>query len=135
MKRKSDPLNTSRVTGQSILIAALCTATLSMLSIDPVLAQTQEALTFTGNAAVVSDYRYRGISQTRFKPALQVGADLAHSSGAYAGAWATNIKWIKDFGVDGGLEVDLYGGYKTELAKDFTVDVRSEEHTSELQSH
>jgi uncharacterized protein (TIGR02001 family) len=123
MKRKSNPLNTSRVTGQSMLIAALCTASLSSLSMGPVLAQTQEVLTFTGNAAVVSDYRYRGISQTRFKPALQIGADLAHSSGAYLGAWATNIKWIKDFGVDGGLEVDLYGGYKSELAKDFTVDV------------
>jgi hypothetical protein len=35
------------------------------------------AFTFTGNAAVVNDYRYRGISQTRFKPALQIGADLA----------------------------------------------------------
>ncbi|NDA51536.1 MAG: hypothetical protein EBX66_03585 [Betaproteobacteria bacterium] len=85
--------------------------------------QAQQGTTLTGNAAMVSDYRYRGISQTRFGPALQVGADLVHGSGAYAGAWATNIKWIKDFGVDGGIELDLYGGYKTEIAKDISVDV------------
>ena len=30
---------------------------------------------FSYNAAVTSDYRYRGISQTRLKPALQGGAD------------------------------------------------------------
>lgn len=89
----------------------------------PLRAMADDKLTITGNAAVVSDYRYRGISQTRFGPALQVGADLVHGSGAYAGAWATNIKWIKDFGVDGGIELDLYGGYKTEIAKDISVDV------------
>ncbi|NDF77712.1 MAG: hypothetical protein EB133_12700 [Betaproteobacteria bacterium] len=46
--------------------------------------QAQQGTTLTGNAAMVSDYRYRGISQTRFGPALQVGADLVHGSGAYA---------------------------------------------------
>ncbi|NDC69131.1 MAG: hypothetical protein EBZ64_12390 [Betaproteobacteria bacterium] len=48
--------------------------------------QAQQGTTLTGNAAMVSDYRYRGISQTRFGPALQVGADLVHGSGAYAAA-------------------------------------------------
>ena len=64
------------------------------------------------NVGVVSEYRYRGLSQTNGDPALQGGADYAHSSGFYAGAWATNISWIKDSGVDGSLELDLYGGYK-----------------------
>ena len=64
------------------------------------------------NVGVVSEYRYRGLSQTNGDPALQGGADYAHSSGFYAGAWATNISWIKDNGYDGNIELDLYGGYK-----------------------
>jgi uncharacterized protein (TIGR02001 family) len=50
------------------------------------------------NVGVVSDYRYRGISQSRLKPALQGGVDLAGPNGLYAGAWASTIKWVKDGG-------------------------------------
>ncbi|NDE46156.1 MAG: hypothetical protein EB006_08960, partial [Betaproteobacteria bacterium] len=64
-----------------------------------------------------------GITQTRFGPALQVGADLGLPNGLYAGVWATNIKWIKDAGAKGSSEIDFYGGYKTELAKDVVADV------------
>ena len=61
---------------------------------------------------VVTDYRYRGISQSRLKPALQGGVDFAHKSGFYLGTWASTIKWIKDAGGDAPVELDLYGGYK-----------------------
>lgn len=64
------------------------------------------------NVGAVTDYRYRGISQTRLKPALQGGVDFAHKSGLYLGAWASTIKWIKDAGGDAPVELDLYGGYK-----------------------
>lgn len=81
------------------------------------------------NVGVVTDYRYRGISQTRLKPALQGGIDFSQG-GLYLGAWASTIKWIKDAGaiaaVDTGgtqVEIDLYGGYKGELAKDVGFDV------------
>ena len=74
------------------------------------------------NAGLTSDYRYRGISQTRVKPALQAGVD--YSSGPfYVGAWASNIKWIKDLGGDASIEVDLYGGLKGELSKELSYDV------------
>ncbi|HEY4316682.1 MAG TPA: TorF family putative porin, partial [Herbaspirillum sp.] len=53
------------------------------------------ALSF--NLGVVNDYRFRGISQTRFDPAVQGGVDYVYNPlGLYAGAWASNIKWIKD---------------------------------------
>jgi uncharacterized protein (TIGR02001 family) len=74
------------------------------------------------NAGVVTDYRYRGISQTRLKPALQGGVDFS-SGGFYLGAWASTIKWIKDGGGDAGVEIDLYGGYKGEIAKDLGYDI------------
>ncbi len=74
------------------------------------------------NVGAVSDYRYRGISQTRLKPALQGGVDFS-SGGFYLGAWGSTIKWIKDFGGDASVEVDVYGGYKGEIAKDVGFDV------------
>ncbi|KFC63775.1 TorF family putative porin [Massilia sp. LC238] len=81
------------------------------------------ASTTTFNLAATSDYRYRGISQTRLQPALQGGADYVHSSGWYAGAWASTIKWIEDAGGHGKVELDLYGGKRGELARGLSYDV------------
>ncbi len=99
--------------------------TLSLVGVSA-MAQAKAAepdYTLSFNAAVVSDYRYRGISQTRYKPAASAGADFAHKSGAYLGVWASSIKWIKDYSVNGHVEVDLYGGYKGSLTKDIGFDV------------
>lgn len=74
------------------------------------------------NLALTTDYRYRGISQTRLKPALAGGVDYA-AGGFYAGVWSSTIKWVKDAGGDSNLEIDLYGGYKGEVTKDFSYDV------------
>jgi len=72
--------------------------------------------TLSFNAGAVTDYRYRGISQSRLKPAVQGGADFAHKSGVYLGFWGTTIKWVKDGGGDASVELDFYGGYKGEAA-------------------
>lgn len=96
-------------------LAALAAATLA-----PVAARADDGLSF--NVGAVSDYRYRGISQTRLKPALQGGVDYAKGP-FYLGAWGSTIKWIKDNGVDGPVELDLYGGYKGEISKDLAYDV------------
>jgi uncharacterized protein (TIGR02001 family) len=76
------------------------------------------------NAAAASDYRYRGISQTRLQPALQGGADYVHNpSGLYAGAWGSTIKWTKDAGGGGGVELDLCAGKRGQLGADMAYDV------------
>ena len=69
------------------------------------------------NVGAFSDYRYRGISQTRFKPAVQGGLDYS-AGGLYLGAWVSTIKWVKDAYGDAQVEVDLYGGYKGDIIKD-----------------
>ncbi|NBT55337.1 MAG: hypothetical protein EBT05_10810, partial [Betaproteobacteria bacterium] len=81
--------------------------------------------TLAYNVGVTTDYRFRSIAQTSFKPAVQGGVDFSHKSGAYAGVWGSNVNWVKDFAgaTEGSLEVDLYGGYKGELAKDLGFDV------------
>lgn len=74
------------------------------------------------NVGAVSDYRYRGYSQSRLQPAVQGGMDV--TAGAwYLGAWASSIKRVKDGGGDSSIEVDLYGGYKGEVKDAFAYDL------------
>src|SRR5467141_2961785 len=83
-------------------------------------AQAAAPSPLTGNMALVTDYRFRGISQTFGKPAFQGGFDYAHSSGFYAGNWNSNV--AENAGYPGGnLEMDFYGGYKKAFG-DFGLD-------------
>ena len=76
------------------------------------------------NAAVVSDYRYRGISQTRLKPAVQGGFDYVNNpTGLYAGVWLSSIKWTKDAGGDGDVEMDIYAGKRGQITEAVAYDV------------
>ena len=68
--------------------------------------------TLSFNVGGVNEYRYRGISQSRFDTALSGGADYADKSGVYVGVWGSSIKWIKDAGGKSNTEVDYYAGYK-----------------------
>ena len=107
-----------------ILVPSLIASTIAALS---GVAQAQSApaapeSSLAFNAGVVSEYRYRGISQTRLQPALQGGVDYTDKSGFYVGAWASTIKWIKDAGGSAPVELDLYGGYKGS-AGDVAYDV------------
>ena len=102
-------------------------ATVSTLAALPSVAVAQGAAasphSFTGNMNLVSEYRFRGISQTDFRPALQGGFDYSHASGIYLGVWASNVSWLADAGAGGSsLEVDFYGGYKGAVG-DFGYDV------------
>src|ERR1700722_8626393 len=73
------------------------------------------------NVSVVSDYRYRGISQTTLDPALQGGADYVNNpTGFYAGTWLSTIHWITDQGGDAHAEWDLYGGKRGDITKDIS---------------
>lgn len=80
--------------------------------------------TLAYNVGVVTDYRFRGISQTRLKPAVQGGVDFSHKSGVYLGFWASSIKILKDIpGGDGPVELDFYGGYKGSITESLSFDV------------
>lgn len=111
---------------QKLLLALASVAAVTV----PAVSHAEDANPLSFNLSVTSDYRFRGISQSRLDPALQGGVDYALPKGFYIGAWASSIHWIKDAGraagVDTGsapLELDLYGGYKGEITKDWTYDV------------
>lgn len=110
---------------KKIVVPTLVVAALGSLA-SAAQAQSAPESSLSFNVGVVSDYRYRGISQSRLQPALQGGVDYAHKSGFYVGAWGSTIQWIKDAGtiaknaevinpgvsVTGPVELDLYAGYK-----------------------
>ena len=100
----------------SLVAAAVAVAASTLAT--PALANNSLAF----NVGAVTDYRYRGISQSRLKPALQGGLDYTAGS-FYAGAWGSTIQWIKDGGGKADVEIDLYGGYKFELAKGTVLDL------------
>lgn len=87
------------------------TAALLLAPIGPACAQTAEgaddAFTLSANAALVSDYRFRGISLSNRDPAIQGGIDLNHESGFSIGTWASSL--ASNGGAN--MELDLYGGY------------------------
>lgn len=110
---------------KSNLLNTLILAALSVPGI--ALAEDAPASPITYNIGAVSDYVFRGITQTTHAPAIQGGVDYAHASGFYLGAWASNIKWIKDSGAlasgDAPLELDTYFGVRNAIAGDFGYDV------------
>ncbi|HKR17398.1 TorF family putative porin [Rhizorhapis sp.] len=88
----------------------------------PALAQDEDAsgITVSGGAAVVTDYRFRGISQTDKDFAIQGTLSVAHDSGLYATVWGSTIDDYVAAGSD--TELDLILGYKKSFGAT-TVDV------------
>lgn len=72
--------------------------------------------TVTSNVGFISDYTFRGISQNFRNPALQGGFDYAHSSGLFAGTWASNIS--SNQYTNSSMEWDMYGGYNGKVNDD-----------------
>lgn len=87
----------------------------------PALAAAQASSPITGNLSIVSDYRFRGISQTYRGPAVQGGVDYAHPAGLYIGNWNSSVA-SQQFPLGSGIEMDFYGGYRRAFG-DFGLDV------------
>ncbi|MCB1894552.1 MAG: TorF family putative porin [Rhodocyclaceae bacterium] len=92
----------------------------TVLAAMPLLSATAHAeeSPISANVALVSDYQYRGFSQTNENMALQGGFDYAHESGFYVGTWGSNVSWLSDgrSDVSSSLEIDVYGGYSAEFS-------------------
>lgn len=107
---------------KKIMTAAVATALMS-----GIWAGSAQALEVSANVALVSDYRFRGISQTGTDAAIQGGFDVAFEPGFYVGTWASSV----DFGdVDDGsgsfgtMEIDYYAGWAGPIGDtDFGIDV------------
>lgn len=107
---------------KSLIAGAVAAATVSGTTFA---AEPTPEHTLTGNVGLYSQYIFRGLTQTNGEPAIQGGFDYAHTSGLYAGVWASNISWLRDGGAyraGGSGEFDIYAGFKPTYG-DFTFDL------------
>lgn len=97
-------------------------AVVSMIMAAP-FAQAME-MDVTGNVALVSDYTFRGVSQTDEEPAIQGGFDVSWSNGFYVGTWASNVDFGPNDANDGGAqaELDFYLGYGFDVSEGVNLD-------------
>ncbi len=100
-------------------------AVLAALLLAPAAAFAQDAkeANYSVNFGAVSDYVFRGVSQSGRDMAIQGGVDYVFGdSGFYAGAWGSTVDFAA--GSDGpNVEVDLYVGYNTDLTENVNFDV------------
>lgn len=102
------------------LAKKLSVATYSSLFIALSAASMQtQAVEVSGDITIVSDYTFRGISQTDEAPALQGGLTVSGESGFYVSVWGSNV----DFGGQGTLELDVLLGWSGDIAEDWSADV------------
>ena len=103
-----------------LLLAVLGTLASSQVVMAAEAAETP-TWTFPASASLVSDYIWRGQTQTWGNPAVQFGIEADHVSGAYAGFWASNVSshWLPN----ANLEMDFSAGFRNTFATDFKYDV------------
>jgi len=106
---------------QNTLKAAVLAALLSAPAVS--FAQdAEEGSNFSWNAGIVSDYVFRGVSQSNREIAFQGGVDYSFGdSGFYTGAWGSNVDFQDMTGPN--IEVDLYVGYNADLTENLNLDV------------
>ena len=101
---------------KNILLAALVLAPLAGFT-TPVQAE------ISANVALVTDYRFRGISQSNKNPALQGGFDYAFENGIYVGTWGSTVDFDSTGDFNGSLELDFYGGWSTGFGENSSIDL------------
>ena len=87
-----------------------------------VLASGVAAAELSGNAAITSNYIWRGVTQTNDGAAGQGGIDWGHDSGLYVGTWVSNVAF-PDVNPDPGDEPTLGTGYEMDVYAGFGGEV------------
>ena len=103
-----------------LLAGIACLAAVST----PAMAQEEAPgpVTVSGSVAVVSEYRFRGVSQSDRNLAVQGGLTISHESGLYIGTWGSNLAGWGTFG-GANMELDLIAGYKADLGNGASLDI------------
>jgi uncharacterized protein (TIGR02001 family) len=100
------------ITGAAGALLAASAGTMSVALAD-------DPHSISANIGVVSNYVWRGQTQTQDDPAVQGGFDYAHESGFSAGTWVSNV----EFDDESSFELDLYAGYDFSISDDISVGV------------
>ncbi|BBC74231.1 conserved hypothetical protein [Altererythrobacter sp. B11] len=104
---------------RSLMAATLLVGTAFVAA--PAMAQDSSGISVTGNAAIVTEYRFRGVDLSGGDIAIQGGIDLSHDSGFYLGTWGSSLD--EDTVGYGHTELDVYGGWTGNLTEAVAADV------------
>ncbi len=103
-----------------IILAGVAPVALVITLVVPAQADVE----LSANVALVSDYRFRGISQSDEDFAVQGGFDAAFEQGFYIGTWGSSVDFDSNGAADGSLELDYYAGWAGNLGdSDVGLDV------------
>ena len=83
-------------------------------------ASSAAAADISGEFGVVNDYRYRGVSLSDGRPAVQGTLSIEHDSGLYAELWASTLEHPGD---PTDSEVDVTAGYSKDLSEHVGIDL------------
>jgi uncharacterized protein (TIGR02001 family) len=97
------------------VVLSLFAGALTLSAARPAMAQDLSA-----DLSLVSDYRYRGLSLSNQRPALQLDVSLEDKGGAHAGFWASSIR---EPGSALELELAASTGYGVELGEHLSLDL------------
>jgi uncharacterized protein (TIGR02001 family) len=102
------------------LLAVLATTAFSAPAFAQDAEEEADAITVSGSVALVTDYRFRGISQTDKNFAVQGSVTVSHESGVYVGLWGSSVDEYVAAGGD--QEIDIIAGFKKSFG-DTTLDI------------
>jgi len=107
----------TRLPARCLSVAVSCMAAVA--------AHAEEPSSVSGDVSLVSDYTFRGLTQTNRKPALQGGIQYDSASGFYVGGWASSISWLSDGAddVSSNVEIDVFAGFTGSWGEHVTYDV------------
>ncbi|MBK5966329.1 hypothetical protein CCR95_20120 [Thiocystis minor] len=105
--------------------AALAVGALTMSAGAFQAAMAEDPHSISANIGVVSNYMWRGQTQTDNQPAVQGGLDYAHVSGFHAGAWLSNVDFLDSEGNDTNYELDVAAGFGQSINDDFSYDINA----------
>lgn len=102
------------------LVPAVCAALLA-LPFAAVAQDEESASPFSVNAAITTDYVFRGVSQSNNGPAFQAGVEYSAPFGLYAGVWGSNVDFAEQGDPD--FEVDYTLGWSVDLSDRWNLDL------------
>lgn len=100
-----------------VVSTAILALTLSAAATATDQAAEKNSISVSGNVALTSDYKFRGISQTDGGAALQGGFDVDFGNGFYLGTWGSNVDYANS------LELDYYGGFRGKFTPSLSYDI------------
>ncbi len=96
---------------------AICAA---FILVSCIAAAPAHAADVSASAGIVSDYRYRGLSLSDRKPAVQASISVEQDSGLYGEVWGSTID---EPGFAAEVEIDLTAGYAVQMAENLQLDL------------